>query len=54
VRAHSELDTQAVVSGTIGAPQPTMYSFLGPWPIGLGCALLTLAGLGLRGRNRSR
>jgi apolipoprotein N-acyltransferase len=40
-RERTSLDTEAVVTGTIGAPRPTVYSHLGPWPIG--AALLLIA-----------
>jgi apolipoprotein N-acyltransferase len=44
VTARSGLDTQAVVTGTVGRPQPTVYSRLGPWPIGAILALIIVGG----------
>ena len=52
-KARSALDTQAVVTGTIGEPQPTVYSRLGPWPVGVALALVSLAGFGLTARRRA-
>jgi apolipoprotein N-acyltransferase len=48
-QSRSELDTQGVVTGTIGEPQPTVYSRLGPWPIGIALAALVAAAFALAG-----
>jgi apolipoprotein N-acyltransferase len=43
-RERSRLDTEAVVSGKIGAPQPTFYSRFGPVPAGAVLALIAAIG----------
>ena len=51
-RARSSLATQAVITGTVGPPEPTLFSRFGPQPVGL--ALTLLAALGcLLGRRRT-
>jgi apolipoprotein N-acyltransferase len=52
-RAHSNLDTVAVVRGAIGEPQPTIYSRIGPWWVGSALALVVLAGFGIGRRSRA-
>ncbi len=50
--ARSALETQTVETGTIGDPQPTVYSRIGPGPVGI--ALLLLGGAAFAtGRRRS-
>lgn len=39
-QARSRLNMPAVLTGTIGAPQPTLYSQLGPWPVGAALAVI--------------
>ncbi|MFN2459615.1 MAG: apolipoprotein N-acyltransferase [Candidatus Velthaea sp.] len=41
-RARSALDTQTVVTGTVGEPQPTVYGRIGPAPVELAVVALTL------------
>jgi apolipoprotein N-acyltransferase len=53
-QARSELDTPAVVTGTIGEPQPTIYSRLGPWPVGIALSLLAAGAFVLAGVRRER
>jgi apolipoprotein N-acyltransferase len=49
--ARTALDTVAVVTGTIGDPQPTVYARLGPWPVA--AALVLVLGVAFRvGRRR--
>jgi apolipoprotein N-acyltransferase len=48
-QSRTELETQAVVTGAIGEPQPTVYSRLGPWPIGVALAALVAAAFALAG-----
>lgn len=50
-RARTALDTAGVVTGTIGDPQPTVYSRLGPWPVTAALAVLLGAAFRL-GRRR--
>jgi apolipoprotein N-acyltransferase len=50
----SALDTVAVVTGTIGEPQATLYSRLGPWPVGLSLVGLLTAAFGLGRRRQQR
>ena len=50
-RERSDLDRQAVVIGTIGEPLPTVYSRLGPPPVGIGLAVLGLVSF-IAGRRR--
>jgi len=53
-QSRSELETQGVVTGTIGEPQPTVYSRLGPWPIGIALAALAATAFALAaGRART-
>ncbi len=49
----SSLDRQAVITGTIGEPQPTVYSRLGPLPVGAMLGALVVIGFGA-GRRRRR
>jgi apolipoprotein N-acyltransferase len=49
----SSLDTVDVVKGSIGLPQPTAYSRIGPGPVGIGLACLGVAAVGA-GRRRNR
>ena len=51
-QARSALDTQTVVMGMIGDPQPTVYSRVGPWPIGAALVMLGLIGFGAGSRRR--
>ncbi len=52
-RERNTLDTQTVVTGAVGEPQPTVYSRLGSAPVGI--ALTIIAGVGaLTGRRRAR
>ncbi len=53
-RRRSVLDTQAVVTGTLGEPLPTVYSRLGPWPIGAAATLLAALAFGCGRRRNSR
>jgi apolipoprotein N-acyltransferase len=53
-RARSDLETIAVVTGEVGAAQPTIYSRLGPWPVGAAIALVLLAGFALGRRLEAR
>jgi apolipoprotein N-acyltransferase len=50
-QARSDLDTVTVVRGTIGPPQPTVYSRLGPGPVGAALVVVLIAACGL-GRRR--
>jgi apolipoprotein N-acyltransferase len=51
-QARTQLETQGVVTGTIGEPQPTLYSRMGPWPVGVALAALIAAAFALAGRRR--
>jgi apolipoprotein N-acyltransferase len=44
------LDLPAVATGTIGEPQPTLYSRVGPWPLGLAFAAVIAGAFGLARR----
>jgi apolipoprotein N-acyltransferase len=50
-RARGGLQTQEVVTGAIGDPQPTIYSRVGPHPFGIAFALLTIIAM-VAGRRR--
>jgi len=51
-RSRSGLQTQQVVTGAVGAPQPTLYSRFGPHPVGIAFAVFALAGC-VAGRRRA-
>jgi apolipoprotein N-acyltransferase len=53
-QARSELETTAVVSGTVGEPQPSLYSRLGPCPVGVVLAALVAAAFALSGSRGRR
>lgn len=53
-QVRSRLDTPAVLTGAIGAPQPTVYSRLGPWPVGAGLAVVVAVAFVPAGRRRRR
>ncbi len=53
-QARSDLDAPAVVTGTIGEPQPTVYSRLGPWPLGIVLGLLAAGALASSAARRAR
>lgn len=53
-RERSTLDTQAVITGMLGEPQPTVYSLVGPWPIGVLLAGAIAGAFLLAGRRRAR
>jgi apolipoprotein N-acyltransferase len=52
-QTRSELGTAAVLTGTIGDPQPTVYSRFGPCPIGIGLAALIALAFATAGRRRT-
>lgn len=51
-QTQTKLETQAVATGTIGEPQPTVYSRIGPWPVGTGLAAVALGAFVLAGVRR--
>jgi apolipoprotein N-acyltransferase len=51
-RERTSLDTATVVTGSIGAAQPTFYARLGPWPVGAAIALVAFAAAVLGRRRR--
>ena len=53
-QVRSRLDTPAVLTDAIGAPQPTVYSRLGPWPVGAGLAVVVAVAFVPAGRRRRR
>jgi apolipoprotein N-acyltransferase len=52
-QARSTLEAQAVVTGTIGEPQPTLYSRFGQWPIGIVLGVLAAGAFALAGSRRT-
>jgi len=51
-RSRGGLQTQEVITGTVGDPQPTAYSRFGPHPVGVAFTLLAAIGC-FAGRRRS-